>query len=178
MAEDTARPAQSRRTVAPKLAAEARLAATVAAAEALAVRLGEQVHAAEAASERLRAGLAEALAAAEASHGRLTAPADADRAAANEPFAIAGWPAAEAAGAVAEGLTEARRQVLSFIAGRIRQALEAQAELMACRNLDEMRTVQGRFMRAAVEEFANESAALMQLGSDVAARSMPPVRPR
>ena len=103
-----------------------RIAANVAEAERAAARAAEAasarftagLEAAEGAGERLRAGLTEALDAAEESYGRLAARADQQREAAMEPFAVAGWPNAEAAEAVTAGLSEARREVLGFVSGR------------------------------------------------------------
>ena len=92
-----------------------------------------------------------------------------------EPFAVAGWPNAEAAEAVTAGLSEARREVLGFVSGRIRQALEAQAALMSCRSLGEMRTVQQQYMRAAVGAYVEEAGTLARMGGDMAARAMPRV---
>ena len=160
-----------------------RIAANVAEAERAAARAAETasqrfnagLEAAEAAGERLRSGLTEALTAAEESYGQLAARAEAQREAAMEPFAVAGMPNFEAVEAVTEGLSEARRHMLGFISGRIRQALETQAELMACRNLAEMRAVQQQYMRAAVSEYVAEAGSLARLGGDVAARAMPRV---
>ena len=144
----------------------------------LAEAIAAQVAEAEATGDRLRAGLTEALAAAEESYGRLAAQAVAERERAVEPFRMAEWPPAEATEAVTEGLAEARRHMLGFIAGRIRQGLEAQAELMACRSIEDMRSLQSRFLHDAVGEYMNEAGALMRLGGDVAAKAMPRVRPR
>ena len=81
---------------------------------------------------------------------------------------------AEAAGAaVFEGFARAQKHVAEFVAERIRQDIETQTELLGCRSLEDVREVQSRFFRRAMEQYTAEAGRLMKLGGDVVARSMP-----
>jgi hypothetical protein len=60
---------------------------------------------------------------------------------------------------------------VDFVSTRIRQDMETQQELLRCRNFDELREVQTRFLKTAMDQYAAESTRLMQLGSEVFARS-------
>ena len=74
--------------------------------------------------------------------------------------------------AVLEGVNSTRRSIADFLAERIRQDLDAQAALLRCRSMGEVREVQGRFLRTAVDQYAGEASRLLQLGREVAARSL------
>jgi hypothetical protein len=121
-----------------------------------------------------------ALSVAEKSLTRLTEQAEAQRTAAEnagqraltlQQEAVAG---ANAAGtAMLQGLEEARKSVSDFLADRIRQDIEVQSQLMACRTLDDLREVQTRFFRSAVDQYSAEASRMMKLGTDVVSRSIP-----
>jgi colicin import membrane protein len=153
--------------------AKAAEAAVDKAAEAAAERLAQSIRAAEETTEGFRVRMAEALAGAEQGFGQLVAQAEADRDAMLEASRrVAAWPAAgvagtEAAGAVIEGMASAREEVSTFVASRIRQGIEAQAELMGCRTLGDLREVQGRFVRSAIEQYAAEADSLAGIGREV-----------
>ena len=74
--------------------------------------------------------------------------------------------------AVIEGFVEARKRITDFLADRIRQDIEVQSELLGCRNLDDVREVQSRFFRAAIDQYAAEASRMMRLGTDVMAKSL------
>lgn len=137
--------------------AGARVAAGVEAAEAAIARAGE------AAAERMRAGTEEALAAAERGFQALGAQAEAARAAMPR----------QTAGAVLEGLARTRQQVSDFVADRIRHGLSVQSELLGCRNLQEVREVQSRYLKETVERYAAEAGSMARLGSEVVAKALP-----
>jgi hypothetical protein len=146
------------------------------AAEAAAAQLAQNLKAGETAADGFRSRMAEALAAAEENFGKLVAQAEADReAAAQASRQLMAWPqtgavTTEAAGAIVDGLTRTRQEVSDFVAGRIRQGIEAQVELMACRSLADVRAVQSRFMHTAVEQYAAEAGSLAEIGRDMIAR--------
>jgi hypothetical protein len=128
----------------------------------------------------MRERMAEAVTAAEEGFARVVAQAESDRAAAEAAGRQAitvgrdAFAGADAAGAaVLEGFAKARQEVAEFVAERIRRDIETQGELLGCRSLDELRDVQSRFFRAAVDQYAAEASRLMQLGSDVVVRAMP-----
>jgi hypothetical protein len=73
--------------------------------------------------------------------------------------------------AVLEGMARVQKEVVDFVSTRIRQDMETQKELLRCRNFDELREVQTRFLKTAMDQYAAESKRLMQLGSEVFARS-------
>ena len=149
---------------------EEHLARTLAAAQA----------ATDGANERLEARMKEVIAAAEEGFARLSEQAEAQRVVAEQAGqkvvalqkdALAGAEAASAA--MIEGLTEAQRRMSDFVSERIRKDMETQSELLGCRNLDQVREVQSRFFRVAVEEYAATASQLMRLGTDVVTRSLP-----
>ena len=80
--------------------------------------------------------------------------------------------AGSAGTAILEGMTEARREISGFISERIRQDIEAQAELLGCRSLEEMRAVQMRFFRGAVDQYSAEAARMMKLGTEIMSRAL------
>ena len=144
--------------------ARAAEAAVVKAARAAVEEAERNLKAAEAAGDKLRTGLTQALGAAEEGFGRLVAQAEADRAAAEAAMRqVAAVPQAALAGAgdagtaVLEGMSRVRAEVADFVAERIRQDIETQAELLGCRNLDEVREVQSRFFRTAIDQYAAEA---------------------
>jgi hypothetical protein len=120
------------------------------------------------------------LSVAENNFARLAEQAEAQRTAAEnagqraltlQQDAVAG---ANAAGtAMLQGLEEARKSVSDFLADRIRQDIEVQSQLMACRTLDDLREVQTRFFRSAVDQYSAEASRMMRLGTDVVSRSIP-----
>jgi hypothetical protein len=65
-----------------------------------------------------------------------------------------------------------QKQITGFVAERIRQDIETQSELLACRTLDDVRQVQSRFFRRAMDQYGAEAGRIMQLGSDVVAKSL------
>ena len=58
-----------------------------------------------------------------------------------------------------------------FRVHRIRHDMETQQELLRCRNFDELREVQTRFVKTAMEQYTAESMRLMELGSEILQRS-------
>ena len=116
--------------------------------------------AADAAGEKVRAGMAEAVAAAEASYERLSAQVEASRAVA-ERATRTGDPGGRAPQGPRRGArawaARARRST-EFVSERIRQDLATQAELLGCRNLDEVGAVQTRFFRTAVDQYSEGAA--------------------
>jgi hypothetical protein len=67
-------------------------------------------------------------------------------------------------------MTRAREEISDFVASRLRQGIEAQTALLGCRSLGELREVQSRFMRGAIEQYAAEADKVAGIGRDVAAR--------
>ncbi|MFO1142309.1 MAG: phasin family protein [Amaricoccus sp.] len=81
--------------------------------------------------------------------------------------------AAESTGkAVFEATDATRESLVDFVSERIRQNLDAQAALLRCQSLGEVRAVQSRFLRTAVDQYSGEASRLIALGRSVAARSL------
>lgn len=74
--------------------------------------------------------------------------------------------------AMLEGLTKAQTEISDFITERIRQDVETQAEMLRCRTLDDVRDLQTRFFKTAVEQYGAEMSRLMKIGSDTMQRSL------
>jgi hypothetical protein len=56
--------------------------------------------------------------------------------------------------AVLEGMARVQKEVVDFVSTRIRQDMETQKELLRCRNFDELREVQTRFINTAMDLYA------------------------
>jgi hypothetical protein len=83
----------------------------------------------------------------------------------------------ESAGqAVVEGFGRAQREIADFIAERIRQDLDTQQAYLRCRSFDELREINIRFVRTAVDQYGGEASRLFKLGGEVAARSLERIR--
>jgi hypothetical protein len=147
--------------------------------EQVAARLEAAEAALAAASERVSQHIAERVAEAEAEAGRIAERAAESLRATEEAGRqlvsaqqIAARGAEATGAAVLEGVARAQREVTDFITTRIRQDIETQAELLGCRTLDDMRQVQTRFFRSAMDAYAAEASRLMRIGSEVASRSL------
>ena len=80
---------------------------------------------------------------------------------------------AEAAGqAMYQGLTQVQRGIADFVAERIRQDMGTQQEFLRCRSMDDVREVQARFFRTAIDQYSAEASRLLKLGGDLAGRSL------
>ena len=81
--------------------------------------------------------------------------------------------AAESTGqAVLEATDATRESLVDFVAERIRQNLDAQGALLRCQSLGEVRAVQSRFLRTAVDQYSGETSRLIALSRSVAARGL------
>ena len=79
----------------------------------------------------------------------------------------------EAAGAaMLEGLTKTQTEISDFITQRIRQDVETQAEMLRCRTLDDVRDLQTRFFKTAMDQYSGEASRLMKIGSGMMERSL------
>ena len=77
-----------------------------------------------------------------------------------------------AGAAMLEGLTKAQTEISDFITQRIRQDVETQAEMLRCRTLDDVRDLQTRFFKTALDQYAGEASKLMKIGTDMMERSL------
>ena len=77
-----------------------------------------------------------------------------------------------ASAAMLEGLTKAQTEISDFITQRIRQDVETQAEMLRCRTLDDVRDLQTRFFKTALDQYAGEASRLMKIGTDMMERSL------
>jgi hypothetical protein len=69
------------------------------------------------------------------------------------------------------GLTKAQSEIVDFVAERIRQDVEMQAELLSCRTYEEVRDLQIRFFKTAMDQYAAEATKLMNISSEMLARA-------
>jgi exonuclease VII large subunit len=129
--------------------------------------------AADRAAVRIKEQMAATIAAAEESFTRLTRQAEANRQAAEQVRQDALQGAEVAGTAVFEGFARAQKQIADFVADRIRQDIETQSELLGCRSLEDVREVQSKFFRRAMEQYSAEARRLMNLGGDVVSRAIP-----
>ena len=90
----------------------------------------------------------------------------------------AGVPAIKAAGeagsAVVDGMTKVHRRAADFVANRIRQEIEAQRELFACRTLEDVREMQSRYFKTALDQYATEAKEMLNLSGELATRALDP----
>ena len=79
---------------------------------------------------------------------------------------------AETAGtAMLANLTRVQRSMAEFVSERLRKDMEVQRNLLKCKTLDDVRTVQSMFFRTAVDEYAREATRLFRLSSEMIVRS-------
>ena len=74
--------------------------------------------------------------------------------------------------AVFEGLSRTQKEISDFIAERIRQDLGTHQAMLRCRSFGELREVQAHYLRTAVDQYGVGASRLLDIGRDVAARSM------
>jgi hypothetical protein len=74
--------------------------------------------------------------------------------------------------AVLDMFTQARAEISDFVAERIRQDLDTQQAFLRCRNLDEIRDVQVRFFRTALDQYGGEAAKLVRISGEAAVRTL------
>src|SRR5688500_6082794 len=77
-----------------------------------------------------------------------------------------------ASAAMLEGLTKTQTEISGFITERIRHDVEAQAEMLRCRTLDDVRDMQTRFFKTVVDQYAAEVSRLIKIGTDTMQRSL------
>ena len=53
-------------------------------------------------------------------------------------------------------MEKVRQEVVDFVSTRIRHDMETQQELLRCRNFDEIREVQTRFIKTAMDQYTAE----------------------
>jgi hypothetical protein len=79
----------------------------------------------------------------------------------------------ETAGAVMfEGVARVQREIAEFVSERIRQDMETQQELLRCKSIDDVRNLQARFFRTAMDQYSAEATRLMRIGGELMTRSM------
>jgi hypothetical protein len=71
-----------------------------------------------------------------------------------------------------EGVGRVQQEIAQFVSTRVREDLETQQQLLRCRSLDDLREVQFRFVKTAMDQYSTETARLMKLGSEIMARSV------
>lgn len=70
-----------------------------------------------------------------------------------------------------ENVTLAQRSIADFVSTRIREDIEAQQRFLRCKNFDEIRSVQTKFFKTAVEQYKSEAARLFKLGAATVTRT-------
>jgi hypothetical protein len=71
-----------------------------------------------------------------------------------------------------EGVGRVQQEIAQFVSTRVREDLETQQQLLRCRSLDDLREVQFRFVKTAMDQYSAETARLMKLGSEMLSRSL------
>jgi hypothetical protein len=66
-------------------------------------------------------------------------------------------------GAAMQAWMEMGSEVVRFVWDRLQQDLQTQQDMLACTNLDDMRSVQARFFRAAQDQYAAEARILLTM---------------
>jgi hypothetical protein len=77
-----------------------------------------------------------------------------------------------AGAALLEGVSKVQQEIAQFVSTRIREDIEAQQQFLRCRSLDDVREVQIRFFKTAMDQYSAETARLMKLGSEIMTRSV------
>jgi hypothetical protein len=64
------------------------------------------------------------------------------------------------------GLTRVQREIAGFVSERISQDLEAQRAMLRCKSLTDIQSIQTRFLKTAVDQYAAETNRLWKLGGE------------
>lgn len=75
--------------------------------------------------------------------------------------------------AMFEGLSKAQKEISEFVSERIRQDFEAQSEFLRCRTIDDVREVQTKFFKTAMDQYSAEATRLMEIGAEMMSQSLP-----
>ena len=76
----------------------------------------------------------------------------------------------QAGRAMSEGFAKAQKEIAEFLSERFRQDVQTQSDLLRCRTFDDVREVQTRFFRTAMDQYAAEATKLMRISAGVMAR--------
>lgn len=69
-------------------------------------------------------------------------------------------------------MTQTNLQIAEFVSERLRHDLAARQAFLSCKTFDDLRSVQSRFLKTAVDQYAKETARLMRLGGEMLAKSV------
>jgi hypothetical protein len=77
-----------------------------------------------------------------------------------------------AGAALLAGVGKVQQEIAQFVTQRIREDLETQQQLMRCRSFDDIRDVQARFIKTAMDQYSAETERLLKLGTEMMTRSV------
>jgi len=77
-----------------------------------------------------------------------------------------------AGAAMIEGVTRVQREIAEFVSERIRQDMETQQEFLRCKSIDDVRELQTRFFKTAMDQYSAEATRLIRISGEVMARSL------
>lgn len=80
--------------------------------------------------------------------------------------------AAQAAGVtMIENVTLAQRALAEFVSTRIREDIEAQQQFLRCKSLEDVRSLQSKFFKTAMEQYSDNAQRMFKLGQEIVTRS-------
>lgn len=74
--------------------------------------------------------------------------------------------------ALVTGAGDAGWEIATYLSKKIRDDLDAQQAFLRCRNFSDLRVLQMRYICASVGQLGDEATRLMQIGTEVATRSL------
>lgn len=76
-----------------------------------------------------------------------------------------------------ENMSDLGSELMSFVADRIKEDVRVQHELLHCKSLTEIQTVQAAFLQKAFDQYQAETGKLVEMTGDMAAKLQPKSSP-
>ena len=66
-----------------------------------------------------------------------------------------------------EGMSDLGAEVLGFVANRVKEDVQAQHEMLHCKDLTELQKMQTKFVKKAIEQYTAETGKLVDMSNSV-----------
>ena len=73
-----------------------------------------------------------------------------------------------------EAMSKMGSEVMSFVAERIKEDVKTQREILHCKDLKELQSIQARFLQRAIEQYTEETGKLVEMNSNLIEATKPP----
>lgn len=77
----------------------------------------------------------------------------------------------------AKGMQDMSWEMMQFTQQSLRNSLKAANDLMTCRSIEDMMEIQRDYLRESMDSLLQESARMLEMGSEVASSAIEPIKP-